>query len=232
MGALGQSGTEVDPPYSRAVVTRLLIVEDDALLRSTLAASLDAGPTSVVAACGSAREAIRIAETEAFDVLVADLDLGGGPNGIVLAHTLRRDSLRIGVVLLTSYADPRIISPKLDRLPPGAQYVRKQDVRDLGHLHDAIERARTRAADPGRGTGPTSGLTRHQLEVMRQVAEGLTNAEIARRGEVTEKAVEVTITRILRQLEIEPSRDRNPRVQITRAYLAMTGGDGGASTAS
>ncbi len=63
---------------------------------------------------------------------------------------------------------------------------------------------------------------------MRQVADGLTNAEIARRADVTEKAVEVTITRILRQLEIETTGERNPRVLITRAYLALSGADGGA----
>lgn len=204
----------------------VLLVEDEPLLRSALASALAGEDMQVVAALPDARQAIDTAP-EDLDVLVTDLDLGSGPNGIVLAHALRRRYPRLGVVLLTSYAEPRLVSPKLAQLPPGAEYVMKQSVNDLDYLRVVVRRAYERAAHrmptlTGR-EHPGTALTDTQIETMRLVAAGLTNAEIARRRFVTEKSVEVMISRLLRQLRIEPGGVKNPRVQITQAYYALAG---------
>jgi DNA-binding NarL/FixJ family response regulator len=58
---------------------------------------------------------------------------------------------------------------------------------------------------------------------MRSVAEGLTNAEIARRRQVSERAVEQMMRRIAQRLELPADSTFNQRVQLTRAYLEMTG---------
>jgi DNA-binding NarL/FixJ family response regulator len=73
--------------------------------------------------------------------------------------------------------------------------------------------------------GIADNFTDSQLSIMRAVAEGLTNAEIARRRNVSERAVEQMMRRIAQRLGLHSSdaSSFNQRVQITRAYLEMTG---------
>ncbi len=203
---------------------RVLVVEDDTLLCSALASGLADDRIAVVAAVGSAQAAAAV-EMPA-DVLVTDLDLGDGPNGIVLAHAMRRRRPNLGVVVLTSYEDPRLIGTKLGQLPTGAAYVTKHSVADLAVLREEIVRAAERGArDDQRPPAPTLHFTDTQIETMRMVAEGLTNIEIARRRFVTEKSVEVTITRILKVLGEHDDDAQNPRVRITRAFYTLAGTD-------
>lgn len=207
--------------YSRRIVIRVLVVEDDALLRSAIASGLPDASITVVAAVPSARAAVAL--DEPIDVLLTDLDLGDGPNGVVLAHALRRKQPGIGVLVLTSYEDPRLVGTKIGQLPAGAAYVTKQSVGDLAILREQIRHAADRGAREDRRRGSKAPrFTDTQVETMRLVAEGLTNADIARRRFVTEKSVEVTITRILRALG-PGDQDLNPRVRITRAYFTLAG---------
>jgi DNA-binding NarL/FixJ family response regulator len=219
-------------PLQPPVAYRVLLVENDALLRESLVAAFREPWIELVGAAGSAREASRIAAEHPIDVLLTDLELGPGPNGLVLAHALRRGQPDLGVVVLTSYADPRLIGAKLSQLPDGAEYLLKQQVRDLDVLRRAIARAALRGSGPARD-GEALGderLSDALMETMRLVAEGLSNAEIARRRFVTERSVEVTITRIIRRLGLEVDRSRNPRVEVARAYFEMSGADAPDST--
>ena len=206
---------------------RVLLVENDALLRSTMEGALGQRGALVVAACADADAALAAADRMAFDVLLTDLDLGTGPNGIVIAHALRRQQPDLGVVVLTSYRDPRLVGAKLAQLPDGADYVLKHTVSDIATLVEVLERAvarmaSARRAPAGRPLAPEQ-LTDAQTEILRLVALGLTNAEIARTRSVTEASVERTINRIAHRLGVAGDRTRNPRVQMTRAYYALSG---------
>ena len=166
---------------------RLLLLEDEDLLRLTLATAVPDESMEVVGAYGDAKSAIAAGAETAFDVLVTDLDLaqGQGPNGIVVANVLRRTRPEIGIVLLTSYADPRLVGTKLDQLPERTEYVRKHAIRDIDTLRAAIRRAALGANEP-QSRATEANLTDTQMETMRLVAEGLSNAEIARRRVVTD----------------------------------------------
>ena len=212
-------------PHDPPLAYRVLIVENDPLLCQTLAAALREWGVDVVGAVGGAHEATQLAAEQPCDVLLTDLELGRGPNGIVLAHALRRKQPDLGIVVLTSYADPRLVGAKLSQLPAGAEYVVKQAVEDLDVIRRAVARVALRGGEEGGRIAIDSPLTDAQVEIMRLVAEGLSNAEIARRRFNTEKSVEVSVSRILRQLGIEPDRSRNPRVEIARAYFEMSGAD-------
>lgn len=168
------------------------------------------------------------AATETFDAVVTDLDLGEGPNGMVIALTLRRRQPGLGVVVLTSYSEPRLVGSKLSQLPPGSEYVLKHEVSDMPELCRRVERAIQRATVPAPGGLPEAAttLTNNQLDTMRLVAQGMTNAEIARTRNVTESAVERTLNRLANQLGVTADRSLNTRVQITRAYYALAGADG------
>ena len=122
---------------------RILLIEDDDLLRLALTSMLPDETITVVGSYADAASAVEAAKITTFDVLVTDLDLaqGQGPDGIVVANALRRKKPEIGVVLLTSYADPRLIGAKLDQVPARSEYVRKQSVRDMDMLRAAVRRA-------------------------------------------------------------------------------------------
>jgi DNA-binding NarL/FixJ family response regulator len=209
-------------------VTRILLVENDSLLLSALHSAFEQHGVTVVAACGGSEQAMMAAATETFDAVVTDLDLGEGPNGMVIALTLRRRQPGLGVVVLTSYSEPRLVGSKLSQLPPGSEYVLKHEVSDMPELCRRVERAIQRATVPAAARLPESAtaLTNNQLDTMRLVAQGMTNAEIARTRNVTESAVERTLNRLANQLGVTADRSLNTRVQITRAYYALAGADG------
>lgn len=203
---------------------RVLLLEDEALLRLTLASTLPDETMSVVGAFGDAKSAVAAAAETPFDVLVTDLDLmqGPGPNGIVVANVVRRTHPEAGVVLLTSYADPRLIGAKLNQVPERTEYLRKQDVVEIEMLRAAIRRSVRRTFDADDAV-PAVELTDTQIETMRLVAQGLSNAEIARQRVVTERAVEMSIYRIARNLGHSADATQNTRALIVRAYYEMTG---------
>ena len=166
------------------------------------------------------------ARQHTFDCAVIDLHLGTGPTGIDVAHALRRDDPDVGVVILTSYSDPRLLAADQRELPAGSVYLVKNDIHSTSQLREGIDVACGLADRPKSMRAGTVLLTDTQVEMLRLVASGLTNAEIARRRVVTERAVETTLARILRRLEIEPSEGENHRVLLTQAYYSMIGGAG------
>lgn len=206
---------------------RVLIVEDDALLRSALTRALDSHAIEVAGSCASAAEAVVITRDQHIDALVTDLDLGARPNGIELAHALRRDDPDLAIVVLTSYADPRLLGTGTSHLPPGTEYVVKHSVSDLDIIGDAVARAVAQVAgpvgEPGAQPDPVVALTDVQMETLRLVADGYTNEQIAAARVVTQKSVEVTIARLSRRLGIPAGRGGNQRVLLTRAFYEMGG---------
>ena len=203
---------------------RVLLLEDEALLLMMLASTLPDETMTVVGAFEDAKSAVAAAAETPFDVLVTDLDLtaGLGPNGIVVANVVRRAHPEVGIVLLTSYADPRLVGAKLAQVPDRTEYIRKQDVRDIEVLRAVIRRAAYGTADRLPDL-PALRLTDTQVETMRLVAQGLSNAEIARLRVVSERAVEQTVNRIARSLGCGNDSSVNSRAQIVRAYYELTG---------
>lgn len=204
----------------------VLLVEDNDFTRSTVAASLEAEGCVVVASVPSAREAVTAAVEQSIDCAVIDLHLGTGPTGIDVAHALRKDDPDLGIVILTSYADPRLLSADQRPLPEGAVYVVKNDIHSTAQLRAKVDAACGVGDSAAAGSGRVP-LTDGQVEVLRMVAMGLTNAEIARRRVVTERSVETALSRTVRRLGLEPDEGENSRVLLTQAYFAMIGGAGG-----
>jgi len=118
-----------------------LVVEDDAFTRVTLAESLRAQGVEVVLATAAAGEALELARERPLHAAFLDLHLGAGPTGIDLALALRRMHPRIGLVLLTTFDDPRLLSPTLPAPPPGTQYVTKRSISGVDRLIVALRAA-------------------------------------------------------------------------------------------
>ena len=122
-------------------MSRVLIVDNHAFTLSTLNAALIGQGLSTLA-CDSAREALAQAPAFLPEVAVLDFDLGTGPTGIDLALRLRELFSQLGIVLLTSYRDPRLHSSGLPTLPIGVIYLCKSDLNDVNALLQAIELVR------------------------------------------------------------------------------------------
>jgi len=207
---------------------RVLIVDDDDFTRFLLVRTLRDLGFDEVHDAATAGAALAAAQSVRPDVAIVDLDLGRGPNGIDCAHALRKMLPQISIVMLSSYQDPRLLGANRP-LPVGSVYLSKRLLGDAGVLADTIREV---SSEPCKDRGTAGGqqsaphrvkLSDNQVEIMRLVAEGYSNAEIARRIVVTEPGVAKAIGRLVKQLGIEAGPDTNVRVRITQAYYSMVG---------
>ena len=132
----------------------------------------------------------------------------------------------IGIVLLTSYADVRLIGAQRE-LPVGSVALVKRMLEEPEQLNAAL----TMSLDIPAASKRTDAVSRvhlsdGQTEILRLVANGFSNAEIARRAHLSESAVIKALGRLLDQLSIDPKPGENNRVLLTQAYFHMTGTTG------
>jgi DNA-binding NarL/FixJ family response regulator len=206
---------------------RVLIVEDDAFSRVALSDALRHQSLSVVGAVDSAYEALELQKKFSPQVAVCDLDLGVGPTGLDVAHALRKENPQIGIVMLTSFRDPRLANPELPPLPVGAILLNKRELRTMSTIVMQIVAAATNPTKKRSGDWSKKGnfqsLSDTQIEIMLAVAEGITTSEIAKQRDVSEQAIEKTIHRICKNLDIKTGSDKHQRVQLVRAYFYGAG---------
>ena len=206
---------------------RILVVEDDGFTRMLLCSQLRELGHEIVGEAANSAEGMASAKVSRPDLVLVDLDLGAGPNGVDLAHGARRIHPGVGILMLTSYVDIRLIGD-FRPLPPGTVFMVKRSLTDSGALQSAI----VMATDPGsrraleslRGDGSLDKLRDGQVEIMRLVACGYTNAEIAAQRYLREASVGKAIARLVQQLGLPAGSDRNPRILITQAYFALIAG--------
>ncbi len=210
--------------------TRVMVVEDDSFMRSMVISALQMQDMDVVAESQSASFAMKTASLIRPDIAILDLNLGSGPTGIDLAIALRGVLPRIGIVLLTSYEDPRLHRPNLPQLPAGSIYMKKGDVSKVEVLIKAVNKALDYSVKRGKivDTEPArkselASFTDVQIETMRLVAQGLSNAQIASTRNVSEKSVEQTISRLAAIFGIKSNKEKNQRVEITNRYNQLSG---------
>lgn len=205
----------------------VLVVDDDPFTRGMLATALTSLGWAPVRSAASAAEAMWLTSSCEPRVAVVDLDLGEGPTGIDLALGLRRRYPDIGLVIISTYAEPRLMGVNLPALPENSIYLVKKTVTDTDVLGRAVQLAvepgigeTFAAADPGPSREVLSDLN---VEIMRLIAAGHSNAEIARVRVMSVSGVEKAVARIIRQLEIPGGKDSSQRVLIAQAYFRMIG---------
>ena len=205
-------------------LAKVLLVEDDPFIRATMSALIAQKGFTVVGVVDTADAALLSQKMYDPDVVVADLDLGPGPNGIDIATALRRVNPNIGVIILTTFSDPRLADSRNLDLPNGTMYFTKSKINDVSILLTAILQVKHLPLAPNRKKkSDLSILTEAQIEILRLVSEGQTTASIAAQRNVSEKSVEAMLSRIHVTLELPKSKNLNPRVQLTRAFFALAG---------
>lgn len=202
----------------------VLIVEDDDLTRVSMTAVISSAGYEVIATAKTSAEALDSAHALFPNVALIDLHLGRGPNGIDVAYELRKNDPQIGIVFLTTFDDPRLISDTRE-LPQGSQYLLKSSVSDVQEIIEAIERSLQGSSrrENNVRTGALSELSNVQLATLSLLAQGLSNTEIAKRRHVTEKSVEAVINRLAKALSLPQSEKTNQRVQLAKIYFESTG---------
>ena len=201
---------------------RLGLLEDESLTRLTLSTALRSLEHEVVVESADPAVFLKRAKTAKLDAVLLDLHLGSGPTGVDVGTELRKSNPDLGIVFLTSFEDPRLLDPHLGQLPVGSIYLIKGEIKEMSVLNDAISDAIAKLQQSPR-TGAVQLLSDTQVETLRLVAQGLSNAEIAKRRYITEKSVEITISRIAKALGISNEPTANQRVHIAKVYFRSRG---------
>jgi len=202
----------------------VVLIDDDLFTRTTLTAALAGSGINVLSVAENGSIGLEAVKNLNPDVVIADLDLGPGPSGIDICHAIRMTKPSIGLILLTSFTDPRIHDPANSSLPRGCRFVSKSELQDIKVLVQEILIARNKPLqDSQLKKARENLLSDTQIEVLIAVSQGLSTAEIASQRGVTEKAIEGMIAKIHSTLGISRSKSLNQRVQLARLYFKLSG---------
>lgn len=205
----------------------VLIVEDDALLRELLATALESWGYSVQTASNVA-DAKRLFKLSDPDGVILDIDLGPGPNGFDLAQIILASAPATAIVFLTNLPDSRFAEVDPEGLPTGIAYLRKSALSDLNLLAEALDvtmrgEVTSNFRHDKDKNRPFSNLTKKQIEVLKLLSQGKSNAQIAQIRGTSVKAVEDAIRRSCEAIGVDNSVDGNTRTSAVAKYLSVTG---------
>jgi DNA-binding NarL/FixJ family response regulator len=211
---------------------RVVIAEDLFLLRDGLTRLLQAHGLQVTAAVSNADDLLAAVTAEPPDLAIVDVRLPPGftDEGLRAALTARRAIPGLPVLVLSQYVQQVYARELLADGTGGVGYLLKDRVLDSTQFIDAIRRvaAGGTAMDPSvvarllarnTGDGTLHGLSRREREVLALMAEGRSNAAIAQRLVITERAIAKHTASIFLKLDLQPSDDDNRRVLAVLTYL-------------
>jgi DNA-binding NarL/FixJ family response regulator len=211
---------------------RVVVAEDDVLMREGIVRLLGEAGFEVVAQAGDADALLRKALAHKPDVVVADVQMppGHGDDGLRAALELRRQRPETGVLVLSQFYDEQYALELIGDRPEGVGYLLKERVGDVDAFTDAVARvaAGGSALDPEvvgrmlgrrRADGPLDRLSPRERDVLAAMAEGKSNQGIAQALVVTEAAVEKHVTGIFHKLELGQTPTEHRRVLAVLTYL-------------
>ena len=215
---------------------RVLVVVDDAFEMSTLAAALRLHEIDVIGEAKSESVGLNLLRRLQPDVVLLDMSVVG-ISSIKIAVKVRKENQNIGIVILNSCSDLRLLGDSNDEIPAGTKILIKKSIVDFTVLCTAINESKVSAIEKHKVVwinGNTSlqeqgvmalmaHLTNTQAEVLRLVADGMTNAQIGRTRYVSEKSVEQIISRVAQELHVQPDANMNMRVQLVGEYYRWLG---------
>ena len=211
---------------------RVVIAEDSALLREGLARLLADGGFEVVACCGDAAELLTAVRVHEPDVAVVDVRMPPTQTdeGARAARELRTEHPDVAVLLLSQAVEPAHAVALFRERPDGFGYLLKERVLDIEDFLDAVRivarggtivdpEVMARLLGTRRAEGRLAELTAREREVLRLIAEGLSNGGICRRLFLSPKTVETHVNSIFGKLRLVPAQDDHRRVLAVLAFL-------------
>jgi DNA-binding NarL/FixJ family response regulator len=210
---------------------RLILADDDVLLREGIASLLGNAGYDIVGQAGDGGELVELAREHRPDLVVIDIRMPPShtTEGLEAARAIRSEFPEIGIVLLSAHVE---VETAVDLLEEGERigYLLKSRVVRAADFLDAVERVANGGSvvDPSlvkallgasRRDDPLAELTAREREVLALMAEGRSNNGIARRLYITEGAVEKHVRSILMKLDLPMTDDDHRRVLAVVAYL-------------
>jgi len=204
---------------------RVVLAEDQVLLRAGLARLFADAGEEVVAEAGDADALLRAVEQHEPDIAVVDIRMPPTftDEGARAARRIRADHPQVGVLLLSQHLETEHAMALVTQ--GGFGYLLKDRVLAVDDFLDAARRVARggSALDPqvvaGLVEDPLSDLTAREREVLALMAEGLTNAGIAKRLWLTDRTVESHVRNVLMKLGLREGEDEHRRVLAVLAHL-------------
>jgi DNA-binding NarL/FixJ family response regulator len=211
---------------------RVVIADDSVLLRAGLVRLLEDAGFEVVAQASDGEDLLRKVRAHRPAVAVTDIRMPPTQTdeGLRAAQQIRKEMPEVGVLVLSQYIDEGYAVELLQGSAEGIGYLLKDRVSDVSAFTDALRRVGEggSALDPEvvsqllgrrRTNDPLDRLTPREREVLGHMAEGRSNAAIARSLVVTERAIEKHVTSIFSKLGLSTVEDGHRRVLAVLAYL-------------
>jgi DNA-binding NarL/FixJ family response regulator len=210
---------------------RLVLAEDDVLLREGLASLLERSGFQVVGQAGDAAQLLGLVATRTPDLAVVDIRMPPthSTEGLEAARQIRQEHPEIGILVLSAHVE---VEHAMELLASGRRvgYLLKTRVTDVEEFIDTLQRIARGGSvvDPAlvaelvaarRRDDPLAALSAREREVLALMAEGRSNAGIARRLWVTEGTVEKHVRSILTKLTLPETSDDHRRVLAVLTFL-------------
>jgi DNA-binding NarL/FixJ family response regulator len=218
------------------VTIRVVLAEDSYLVRMGLRRLLEAQPDlELVAECEDKDSLLAACEATNPDVVLTDIRMPPAhtDEGIQVAEQLGATSPSTGVVVLSQYDEADYALALLEKGSAGRAYLLKERVSDFSQVFHAIKEVAKGGSviDPkvveslvtARSKGSSSvlrNLTRREMEVLSEIAQGKTNAAIAESLFLTERSVEKHINSIFSKLTLPEDKDTHRRVKAVLMFLS------------
>ncbi len=213
--------------------SRVVVADDDVLLREGISSLLTGAGFDVVGQAGDASALVSVVREQVPDLVTVDVRMPPTQTweGLDAARAIRAEFPQIGILVLSAHVE---IEEALDLLEDGQRigYLLKSRVMKVNDVVDALQRIADGGSvvDPAlvqelvaqrRRDDPLADLTRREREVLALMAEGHSNRGIAGRLFVTEGAVEKHVRSILMKLRLPVTEDAHRRVLAVLTFLAV-----------
>jgi serine/threonine-protein kinase len=213
----------------------VVVAEDVMLMREGIVRVLRDEGVEVVAEATDQTGLMSALAAHEPDCAVVDIRMPPthSDEGLIAARRIRQLHPTVGVLLLSQYVEPGYAMQLLEEHPERLGYLLKDRVSDGAVLVDALQRLTegetvidptivNRLLGRHRESDPIVALSRREREVLSLVAEGCSNAAIAKQLYVTERTVEWHVKQIFLELRIMAAPDTNRRVLAVLAFLRST----------
>ncbi|MFI5614383.1 response regulator [Amycolatopsis sp. NPDC051903] len=210
---------------------RVVVAEDDVLLREGLASLLERSGFTVVGQAGDAAGLLKLTREHEPDLVLVDVRMPPThtAEGLEAARIIRQELPDIGILVLSAHAD---VDHAMELLVSGRSigYLLKSRVADVGEFLDALRRIARGGSvvepaivqelvEARHRNDPLAALSAREREVLSLMAEGRSNSGIARRLWVTEGTVEKHVRSVLAKLDLPETTDDHRRVLAVITYL-------------
>ena len=199
---------------------KVLIVEDELFTQKLICEII----TNLGHRCESAssvNEALSQVKVFSPELIITDLDLGPGPTGIDLINKMDKEFPEVKLAVLTAHTSPNLVDIRFKGLPSRVQYIVKADLHASNSFENILKNAfeqKTTNNVPKVKPVDAIYLSNTQAELLKLIAQGLSNQAIADQRGTTLRAVEALINRTYQALKLNENDSMNLRVEAVKLW--------------